>query len=307
VTGEPLMIVGSGMLTAVGLTAPSACAAIRCGLNNFRETRFIDAAGEPIVGSEVPLEEPWQGPTRLARMLCAVIRQSFEADPALEPEHTPVIICIAERGRPGRYRELKQRLADEVRKHMPFHVDSTIVSQGRVSAVVALREARALVYEKRHRAVIVAGVDSYLCAPTLAAYDGDRRLLTASNSDGFIPGEGASAIIVRRPVASADPRLCVVGIGFGLEQATIESERPLRADGLVDAIRNALVEARTAIEVLDFRITDLSGEQYLRRVAPRRLHRRNRRSHRSRRFECRLVSGRQGLFKRAERPVSFRQ
>jgi 3-oxoacyl-[acyl-carrier-protein] synthase-1 len=262
VTGQPLTIVGSGMVTAVGLDAPSACAAIRCGINNFRETAFIDSTGEPIVGSEVPLEEPWRGPNKLARMLAAVIEQSFETDATIAAAETPVIICIPERERPGRYEHLKQRLADEVASRGPLHPDSMIVSQGRVGGVVALREARALLYGRGHSAVVIAGVDSYLSGPTLAAYEAKRRLLTPANSNGFIPGEGAAAVIVKRPTASAEPQVVVRGIGFALEQATIEGEQPLRADGLVEAIRGALADASMPMQECDFRITDVSGEQY---------------------------------------------
>lgn len=261
-SSAPLAIVGSGMVTAVGLTAASACAAIRCGINNFQETRFIDSAGEWIIGSEVPLEQPWRGPAKLARMLCAAVRESHEADASLEPGKTPVIVCVAERERPGRDRELKRRLMEEVSRELALPPDSITISQGKVAGVVALREARTMLYAKGHRAVIIAGVDSYLDGPTLAGYERKRRLLTADNSNGFIPGEGAAAIVVKRPVASDEPQLIVAGIGFGIEKATIDGEDPLRADGMVEAIRNALSDARTSMAALDYRITDVSGEQY---------------------------------------------
>ena len=37
---QVLSIVASGMVSAVGLSAPASCAAIRCALDNFHETRF---------------------------------------------------------------------------------------------------------------------------------------------------------------------------------------------------------------------------------------------------------------------------
>ena len=58
------------------------------------------------------------------------------------------------------------------------------------------------------------------------------------------------------------PGLHVQGLGFGREQATVDSEEPLRADGLVQAIRAACEEAGLGVHDLDFRITDLNGEQY---------------------------------------------
>jgi len=52
------------------------------------------------------------------------------------------------------------------------------------------------------------------------------------------------------------------GLGFGVEQATEDSEQPLRADGLVKAIRDALADAECMLGDLDFRTTDSSGSQY---------------------------------------------
>jgi 3-oxoacyl-[acyl-carrier-protein] synthase-1 len=263
-TPHPLTIVGSGMVTGVGLNGLASCAAIRCGINNFQETRFMDSAGEWIVGSEVPLEEPWRGPEKLGRMLAAVVAESFESDQSLVPEETPIIACFAERERPGRLDNLNQRVIDAALRQLDFeiHEASMTVSQGRVGGVVALREAQRIIYNEGADAVIIAGVDSYLTADTLRGYMDKRRLLTADNSNGFIAGEGASAIIVRKPRPSKEPQLVLTGIGFGVEEATIESEEPLRADGLVAAIKNALADANVDLGLLDYRITDVSGEQY---------------------------------------------
>lgn len=261
---QPLAIVGSGMVTGVGLSAPASCAAIRCGINNFQETRFMDSAGEWIVASEVPLDQPWRGPEKLARMLASVLEESFATDPGLSPAGTPVIICFSERERPGRLDDLNERVLESTTRLLGFELPpgSMTISQGRVGGAVGLREARRMLYEKRVPAVIVAAVDSYLSAQTLSAYEEKRRLLTAANSNGFIPGEGAAAVIVKRPRPSEDPQLILLGLGFGVEKSTIESDEPLRADGLVQAIQASLTEAGTDLGSLDFRISDVSGEQY---------------------------------------------
>jgi 3-oxoacyl-[acyl-carrier-protein] synthase-1 len=54
----------------------------------------------------------------------------------------------------------------------------------------------------------------------------------------------------------------IQGIGFGEEKAHIESEEPLRAEGMVAAIKGALAAAEMNMGDLDFRITDANGEQY---------------------------------------------
>jgi hypothetical protein len=50
-----ICIVGVGAVTAVGLTAPSAAAAVRAGIAGFGEHPFmIDRQGEPMIVAAVP-------------------------------------------------------------------------------------------------------------------------------------------------------------------------------------------------------------------------------------------------------------
>lgn len=56
-----LCIIGSGMVSAVGLSAPASCAAIRCAIDNFQETRFIDRGGEWLIAASVPWNSPGAG------------------------------------------------------------------------------------------------------------------------------------------------------------------------------------------------------------------------------------------------------
>ena len=65
----PIAVLHSGVACGVGLTAPSACAAIRASLNNFQASLFLDQDGEPIVGSFVPLEKRCRGRLKLVKML----------------------------------------------------------------------------------------------------------------------------------------------------------------------------------------------------------------------------------------------
>jgi 3-oxoacyl-[acyl-carrier-protein] synthase-1 len=108
---------------------------------------------------------------------------------------------------------------------------------------------------------VVAAVDSLLRWPTLRHYERGNRLMTPVNSDGFMPGEAAGALLVGPDGGQAGELLCA-GIGFGMERAHVESGEPLRADGLSQAIQAALADARCEMHHMDYRIADLSGEQY---------------------------------------------
>ncbi|NVN91646.1 MAG: hypothetical protein HXX11_13725 [Desulfuromonadales bacterium] len=263
-SAQPLAIVGSGMVCGAGLSAPASCAAIRCAIDNFSETRFMDSGGEWIIGSSVPLELPWRGIPKLLKMLAMVLAECIACAPALSLEKVPVLLCLAEEGRPGRLADLDNQVFVGVQEELgiTFHRRSGIISQGRAGVVTALRQARELIYGERIPSVIVAGVDSLLTGPTLKVYEDGERLLTSKNSNGFIPGEAAAAVLVH-PVMSVNTGLLCTGLGFGTEAAVVEAnDTPLRADGLVTAIRSALSEAGCELGATDFRITDVSGEQY---------------------------------------------
>jgi 3-oxoacyl-[acyl-carrier-protein] synthase-1 len=258
----PVAILGCGMMTGVGLTAEATCAAIRCAINNFQETRFVAGGGERIVGSEVPLEEPWRGTAKLAHLLAGPLRECLDLIPDVPPEAIPVLMCVAEEDRPGRLEGLSNPLFFEACELLGvrFHERSRVIAQGRVSGAVGLHHASRMIHEEGIGYAIVAAVDSYVVAGTLRAFDERERLLTSDNSDGFIPGEAGAALLVGPP--DAGKGLVCLGMGFAQEDATIESEEPLRADGLTEAISQALAAAGMTMGDLDYRITDIGGEQY---------------------------------------------
>ncbi len=260
----PLALSNFGLVTSVGLDAPSTCAAIRCAIDNVQETRFMDAGGEWIMGSEVPLEQPWRGKTKLIKMAARAIKESLAQDEAVQSEQTPLLLCLAEPERPGRVIDDDNQFFSDLCTALEceFHPKSCVIAQGHVGFATALLQARRLIEELNVPQVLIAGVDCFLVGPTLAAFEEKERLLTSQNSNGFIPGEGAAALLVRRVKSSSEPQLVCTGLGFGVEKATVDSEEPLRADGLVQAIKAALDEAACDMGELDFRITDLSGEQY---------------------------------------------
>lgn len=251
-----------GMASAVGLDAASSCAAIRARIDGFRETRFIARGGSWIVGAEVPLPEPWRGVPRLARLLEGPLGECLAALPGARLAELPLLLAVAEPERPGRLPDLERELAAELAATVggPLQPASRILARGRCGVGEALRDASRLLAAGRAEAVLVAGVDSYLSAPTLRAFDEDHRLLTERNSDGFVPGEAAAALLLTGP----DPKapLHVVSAGFGREPAPIASGEPLRAEGLAAAFRQALGAAGITMAEVGWRLGTMSGEQF---------------------------------------------
>jgi 3-oxoacyl-[acyl-carrier-protein] synthase I len=257
-----LDIVGIGMVTAVGLDAPSACAAMRARLDGFQETRFLAPGGEWLVGAPVPLPRNWIGGKRLARMAAAAITEAFDAHPEARG-HTPLILCLAEEDRPGRpaldHGRLLARIAEIAEVASP--VRSRVVAHGRPSGHAALDRARRMLAAGEARYVMIAGVDSYLTTLTIAHYLAENRLLTPDTPNGFIPGEAAAAILCAPARLGS---LGLLGLGLAREPACIYNadDIPLRADGMTSAYRAALAEAGIEMNRVGYRISDLIGEQY---------------------------------------------
>ena len=261
---QPVSIIASGMVTSVGLNAPSTCAAIRCAIDNFSETRFMDSGGEWIIGAQVPLEQPWRGLPKLVHMAAPAIRECLAQIGNVRPEMIPLLLCVAEKERPGRLAGLDDQLFHDIEAELGvrFHPSSGIIARGRVAGALALAEARRMIYEQRMPLCIIAGTDSYLLAATLDAYQKADRLLTSQNSNGFIPGEAGTAVLIGPPGKTRELELHCIGFGIGQEKATIDSEEPLRADGLVQAFQAAFSDGGKTLADVDYRITDSNGEQY---------------------------------------------
>lgn len=253
----------SGMMTSVGLGAPASCAAIRCAIDRFEETRFLDRGGEWLVGASVPLDEPARGREKLLRLATRAIRECLDSADVAKTEAMPLLLCLAEEDRPGRLEGLDDSFLAELSQRVGtrFHRTSRVFSDGRVAGALALEQARAYL-ERGCPGVLIGGVDGFLVAPTLAAYEARRRLLTSQHSDGFIPGEGAAAVLVGPPGQGKEGALLCRGIGVAEERATVESEEPLKGDGLAQALTRALADAGFSFTDVDYRLAGVSGEQY---------------------------------------------
>jgi 3-oxoacyl-[acyl-carrier-protein] synthase I len=257
-------IVSIGMVTAVGLDAPSACAAMRARLDGFQETRFLGPGGEWLVGAPVPLPRNWIGEKRLAHMAAAAICEALEPHPEAR-DTAALIVCLAEEDRPGRPVRDAARLAAmiaEITEIRPRH-RTRIVAHGRPSGHVALDHARRLLAAGEAPAVVIAGVDSYLTGLSVAHYLAERRLLTPDNPEGFIPGEAAAAILCTPAGTHAAP-LRLLGLGLARETAYIRNpdDLPLRADGMTSAYKAAFAEARCRHSDIVLKIGDLPGETF---------------------------------------------
>lgn len=262
----PLAVLGTGMVTGVGLSAEASCAAIRVGITGFVETTFV-YDGEFIQGCPVPSQTPYRGRRKLIEMAALAIEEALTPLVAerFSIQRVPMLLCLSETNRPGRFTESDETLLREIadRLEQRFHSQSTVIAQGRIGGVCALARARQMMdRDPQIQHVLVCGVDTFLVAGTLDHYHEQRRLLTSDNSDGFIPGEAACAVLLGPATDESGATIAVTGVGFGTEPAPIGSDEPLRGDGLAAAIKQAVADAGVDYPQLAYRLTDNSGEQY---------------------------------------------
>jgi 3-oxoacyl-[acyl-carrier-protein] synthase-1 len=150
-------------------------------------------------------------------------------------------------------------LLDSIQAETTVRKVSQILMDSRVSGLRAIEYA-----QKQSTSLvsswIIAGVDTYLTSQTLGAFSERNRLKTERNSNGFIPGEAAAAVLLKREPCQSG--LSLVGLGFGRESATVESDLPLRSDGLSQAINEAFQSYGGSFKDVDYRIADVNGEEY---------------------------------------------
>ena len=251
-----------GLVTSVGLTAAASCAAIRAKVSNPTETRCVDSADEWIMAHQVLFDRPWRGLTKLTKMAVMAVEDCLASVSPLDWSRLPVLLCAAEQDRPGRVAGIDNRLVNDLAHALgvTFGPESTLICHGRTSVAVALMHARDLIYRQGFERTLIVATDSLVTRLTLTHYEQHDRLLASSNSNGFIPGEGACALLIGKPTGQRE--LVCAGVGFGIETAHIDSGAPLRGDGLVHAHLAALTESGLSMDDVDYRVTDLSGEQY---------------------------------------------
>jgi 3-oxoacyl-[acyl-carrier-protein] synthase-1 len=206
-------------------------------------------------------------------MAAMAIEECAGAMPSPVRDHIPLLLCVSSDERPGRLSGVDDSLFARIEAILEwqFADESTVLAHGRAGVVAALLRARQLIYDEDIPYVLIAATDSLISWPTLSRFERDDRLLTSLNSNGFMPGEAGAAILVGR--ASGSAKLVCTGLSIETEDTRLGSGKPIRADGLTNAIRRAIAEADCQLHDVDVRIADLSGEQYFFKEASLALNR----------------------------------
>lgn len=253
------------MVTAVGFNSPASCAAMRAGIRNVNETNLWDReSGSPLSAGKVSLPHWWIGLGKFAELVAPAIHECILLAGPVLPKDIPILLGLSSLDRPFRFVDLDEQIFSEIEYRLGFklHSESQVIARDHVSVAVALNVAERLIRIGQAQCCIVAAVDSLVRQDVVEYYLEKRRILTPMVSNGFSPGEAGSAVLVGLATRGTRREIRILSSGLAREKATIESEEPLRGDGLAEAIGRALKEADLTIEDVDYRITDLNGEHY---------------------------------------------
>src|SRR4029077_10182187 len=95
----------------------------------------------------------------------------------------------------------------------------------------------------------------------LRSLSADRRLKTATDSDGVVPGEAAAALWLTRPNAPRPALAQILGVGMSDEPSVLNRDQPNKGIGLARAMSAALSESGLELHEIDFRVGGMTGER----------------------------------------------
>ncbi len=262
-----MKIVAMGMSCPLGLRWQDAAAAVRAGVVAFEELDYIDDDGEAITGAALArLDQMLAYPgyrARATQLLAWSINQALVDVPLAQRAGLPVVLALPTgmRSSPEHNQALIEALASCNAPVLGLQAGMVARAPGggASAGMRALDWARSYLDQAEY--CLVAAADSLIGARPLAELARERRLLTQSNPDGVIPGEGAAAVLLTR--GRAQSALAEIhGLGFHQEPGLLENDVPLRAEGVLGASRQALADAGWEPGTLDLRISDAAGDSY---------------------------------------------
>lgn len=273
-----VVILGVGMLTAVGVSAAETAAAVRSATSRFTETPIRDQQLEPFTLAEVPegALPPLVPPltkidgltSRERRMLRLAARPLLECRLPLGDRAIPLGLCLAlperETNKPIDRTGFLRHLA--VQTDGAFDRRGSDASHvGRAGGFIAIGQAVLTIQRGLADFVIAGGVETYRDLFVLSTLDAEHRVKSSESWDGFIPGEGAGFLLLGSERVARAQSLPILGrvtpMAMGFEPGHLYSAEPYRGDGLASTFRQ-LVESGFVDAPIGEVYTSMTGESH---------------------------------------------
>lgn len=267
------LICGFGAATPVGRSALAAAAAIRAGITAHGDHPFmVDSEGEPMrvaqcawMAAEALIDK------RLIALLTDAVHDAatpLVAAQAVGPKRGAVLLVNVPPLREGLPPKLDQLVHQALLQAFPnVFACIEVIQAGHAGGFVALRSAQR-VLAAGAPAAIVAGVDSFVQPETLEWLEETDQLHGAgprNNAWGFVPGEGAGAVLMmtrgEAKRIGLTPFARIVGVGVGQESELIRSGSVCLGKGLTAAFEGAFGSLPEGVVVTDV-YCDMNGEPY---------------------------------------------
>jgi 3-oxoacyl-[acyl-carrier-protein] synthase-1 len=237
---DPIVVIGQGMVSALGLDAATSCAAARAGLRRAQglEMRVASIDGralEPAVGHQVPIiTHGFEGAPRLAQLAAAALHDLTSRLPFPIGAGAGLYLSMPSYGRYWTGAELipdpiaKRFFLEEVEEVRPSLDDrdwtdkvlSLAMRQAGLTTEIPLRfvtyaghsgfaEALSAAVDDLRRSYVelalVGGIDSLVDERALNWLRLTGRLKCGANPAGLEPGEGAAFLAVKRGRSAGGP------------------------------------------------------------------------------------------------------
>lgn len=272
------VIVGVGMLTAVGIGTKQIAASVRAGIARMGETSLYDKRFQPFKMGLVPdealpplvpsLEEVVGLTSRQMRMLRlgALALQEALKD-VQNVASIPVLL-----GTPDALPDRADPAGEQFLTHLATQAGITfnlqrskLFPQGRAAGLIALKEGIERIASGQDTQVVVGGVDTYLDLYLLGTLDMEGRILAEGVMDGFVPGEGAGFLLLaldKAVFAEQKPMVRVVAVSTGTEKGHRYSDEIYRGEGLANTVQQLFAAVPSSGEPVRTVFAGFNGESF---------------------------------------------
>ena len=273
---DSVVLVGAGMMTAVGLTAVETAASVRASTMLFSQSPFYDRRFSPFTLAEVvadglPALADGTAPRlsarhqRLLRLAAMPLRECLQP---LGEQSPPLGLSLAlpelSTTQPIDSSAFVKQLSLQVGGRIdPRGSDGS--HRGRAGGLLAIGQAILTIQSGRAEFMVAGGVDSYRDPHILGTLDLQRRVKSRLNLDGFIPGEGAGFLLLASATAAVRRGLPIIArtsrVAVGFEPGHLYSDEPYRGDGLANTFQQLFAARGGAAAVAEV-YSSMNGESH---------------------------------------------
>lgn len=272
-------ILAVGMTTPVGLSAQATAAAVRAGVSRIREStvhlsawdgqrmglvdeRHLHSLAPAVLKAAPGLSDRHRRMLRLSTLAFRELLVAWKP-----PTPLPLLLALPEPPAQG-----PDPVGPDFLSHLALQAGvgfdmgrSRLFRQGRAGGLWALDAAMELLASGRADAVYAGGVDTYLDLGLLSRLDAERRLLSEGRAEGFLPGEGATFLLLTTPRLAQslglEPLAHLLGTGTGSEPGHLYSDQPHLGQGLTGCLHALFAALPRQLPPVETVYAGMTGER----------------------------------------------